>query len=302
MDIATVDLNLLKVLDALLAENSVSGAARRLRLSQPATSAALGRLRRLLNDPLLIRRGNVMVLTACAEELRPRIASLLEGIANTLDRSSDFDPRTSTRRFRVLSNEYAAQVIFLPIARHLRDIAPHVTLEILPFDPRFEERLASHDCDLAISHADFLRPTRHIETLFTDRYVSAVRSDHPRLQNIVSLEAFIAEDHVLITSHGRTRGPVDHALADAGYTRRVVTTLPHYLLAPALIAGSDLVMTVPHAIARTFQTNWPLRLFDPPLSIETFDMAMAWHPRTAGDMAIEWLRQLVRNVATTALT
>jgi DNA-binding transcriptional LysR family regulator len=67
-------------------------------------------------------------------------------------------------------------------------------------------------------------------------------------------------------------------------------------------AGSDLVMTVPHAIARTFQTNWPLRLFDPPLSIETFDMAMAWHPRTAGDMAIEWLRQLVRNVATTALT
>ncbi|QYA13195.1 LysR family transcriptional regulator [Rhizobium sp. AB2/73] len=294
MDIHGIDLNLLKVLDALLAETSVSGAARRLRLSQPATSAALSRLRRLLDDPLLIRRGNAMIATARAEELRPRIAGLLDEIARSFDRPGTFVPGDSSRRFRILASEYAVMVLLGPLAMRLSHESPGITLELLPFDPRFEERLANHDADLAISRVDLLHPGRNLERLISDSYVSVVRKAHPRLSGDVSVEAFVAEQHAMITSVGRAEGDVDRALGKEGLRRHVALTLPHYLVAPEILAGSDLIMTVPRRIAAQFCTVWPLRMFSPPINVKGFEVAAAWHPRSAADPAIVWLLEALK--------
>jgi DNA-binding transcriptional LysR family regulator len=297
MDIARVDLNLLKALDALLAEASVSGAARRLGLSQPATSAALSRLRTLVGDPLLVRRGNTMVPTTRAEELRPEVASLLEAAARLLNKSGTFDPSASQRKFRILASEYASLVLLGPLAQRLRQAAPNVVVEILPLDRRFEDQLAQYDCDLAIGHRDFLQSTRHIETLLTERYVSVARADHPRLPEQVTLEEFLAEDHAMVTATGRTSGPVDRSLAALGRSRRVVLTVPHYLLAPALFATTDLIMTVPYRIALALAPAHGLRIFSPPLPLPEFDVAFAWHPRSSADPAVTWFCSELRSVS-----
>ncbi|MCX8995709.1 LysR family transcriptional regulator [Rhizobiaceae bacterium BDR2-2] len=291
MDISRIDFNLLKVLDALLSETSVSGAAQRLGLSQPATSAALSRLRRVTGDLLLVRRGNLMVPTARAEELRPRVARLVDEIAQTLQQPVAFDPMTSHRRFRVIANEYATLVLMAPLALRLRETAPNVTLEVLPFDPRFEERLAAQDCDLVVGHRDFLGPARRTEALFTETWVSIARADHPRLGAKVTLDAFLAESHAMVTSTGRAEGNVDRALARIGRERTVALTLPHFLVAPEVIARSDLVMTLPHCVASTFAETWPLRLFPPPLDLAGFEVALVRHPRSVGDPPVDWLRR-----------
>lgn len=294
MDIFDIDLNLLKVLDALLAERSVSAAARRLRLSQPASSAALARARRLLGDPLLIRRGNAMIATARGEELRPRIAALLSEISATLEAPGAFDPARSARRFRILASEYAVMTVFAPLAPRIAREAPGVTLELLPFDPRFEERLAAHDADLAVTRADLLTTTRHVERLFSDRFVCLVRRDHPRLGGEISIDDFVAEQHLMVTSVGRARGDVDRALAAAGRRRRVALTVPHYLVAPDILAASDLVLTAPGRIAERFSSTWPLRIFAPPIALGGFELSVAWHPRSAADPGVTWLRAALR--------
>ncbi|MCL2899682.1 LysR family transcriptional regulator [Brenneria tiliae] len=299
MNINTLDLNLLKALDALLAEPSVSGAAQRLGLSQPATSAALARLRHALGDPLLVRRGNAMVRTARAEELKPRIAELLDEIARTFAPRDAFDPATSTRHLRILANDYATLVVLTPLARRLRERAPGLLLEILPFDRHFEERFAAREADLVVGDGDSLRGYRHAQVLFTEHYLSLVRAGHPRLgQDEVTLDGFLAEDHALVSSRGRVAGVVDKPLAALGRSRRVVLTFPHFLVAPAVVSHTDLVMTVPECIAHSFAESYDLRLFEPPVDAAPFDVAFAWPARSVADPAIRWLRQQLEETAT----
>ncbi|MFC0709121.1 LysR substrate-binding domain-containing protein [Azorhizophilus paspali] len=298
MDIASLDLNLLKALDALLAEPSVSGAAHRLGLSQPAASAALARLRHVLGDPLLVRRGNAMVRTARAEELKPRVSALLDEIARTFAPVDAFDPVTSTRRFRILANDYATLVMLTPLAASLRQRAPGIVLEILPFDRRFEERFAAREVDLAVGDADSLRGHRHMQRLFTEHYLSLVRADHPRLgRGRVTLNAFLAEDHALVSNRGCVPGVVDKPLAALGRSRRVVLTFPHFLVAPAVVARTDLVMTVPECIARGYAESHALRLFKPPVDAAPFDVAFAWPARSVADPAMQWMRRQVEDTA-----
>lgn len=298
MDIKSLDLNLLKSLDALLAEPSVSGAAQRLGLSQPATSAALARLRHVLDDPLLVRRGNTMVRTARAEELKPRVSALLDEIARTFAPVDAFDPATSTRHFRILANDYTTLVMLTPLAACLRQRAPGIMLEILPFDRRFEERFAAREADLAVGDADSLRGYRHAQVLFTEHYLSLVRSDHPRLgRGKITLDAFLAEDHALVSSRGRVPGVVDKPLAALGRSRRVVLTFPHFLVAPAVVARTDMVMTVPACIAYGYAESHALRLFEPPVDVVPFDVAFAWPARSVADPAMQWMRQQFEDAA-----
>ena len=298
MDIKDLDLNLLKALDALLAEPSVSGAAQRLGLSQPATSAALARLRHVLSDPLLVRRGNTMVHTARADELKPRVSALLDEIARTFAPLDAFDPATSTRHFRILANDYATLVMLTPLAACLHQRAPGIVLEILPFDRRFEERFAAREADLAVGDADSLRGYRHTQVLFTEHYLSLVRADHPRLgKGKITLDAFLSEDHALVSNRGRVPGVVDKPLVALGRSRRVVLTFPHFLVAPAVVARTDLVMTVPACIAHGYAESHALRLFEPPVDVAPFDVAFAWPARSVADPAMQWMQQQFEDAA-----
>lgn len=291
------DLNLLRVLDALLSERQVSAAARRLGLSQPAVSSALARLRKTLGDPLLTRVGNGMALTPLAVELQPRVARALDDIGIALSAAISFDPASTHRVFRIGADDYASVVLLAPLATRLRRESPHATLEIWPFEEQFEERLALRDWDLAITDRWSLRGWRHCEVLLHEDFVSIARTDHPRLGKSVSLEQFLAEEHALVSRRGRTSGVVDSALEGIAQRRRVVLTVPHYFAASAMIAATDLVMTLPRRVAQRVYAQSPVRTFETPLSLEGFDVAAAHHPRSVGDAGIRWLRQVLQEIA-----
>ena len=296
-NLESFDLNLLRVLDALLTARSVSGAARQLDLSQPATSGALARLRVAFGDPLLVRSGNRMVPTPLAEELRPRLARIVDDIGQALGAAAKFDPATTQRRFRIGANDYSALVVLAPLAARLRVLAPHATLEILPHAASPERGLAERELDLVVSDRFSLRGLRNVETLFHETFVSVARADHPRLPPRVTLDAFLAEDHALISMRGLSPGALDGALEALGRTRRVALTLPHYLVAPAIVAKTDLIMTLPRRVVDCFADHHRLRAFPPPLALKGFDVALAAHPRSATDPSLRWLVRTVRAVA-----
>jgi DNA-binding transcriptional LysR family regulator len=171
MNLRTFDLNLLRVLDTLLDEPQVSAAARRLNLSQPATSAALSRLRQAFDDPLLVRVGNRMALTARAETLRPKVRRVIAEIEQTLRGPAHFDPATSERTFRIAANDYAVTAVLSPLLQQLQHAAPRVAVEVLPFEDDFDRRLAEDKYDLAIRDRWSMRSWRNLETLFHEDYV-----------------------------------------------------------------------------------------------------------------------------------
>jgi DNA-binding transcriptional LysR family regulator len=296
VNLRSFDLNLLRVLDALLAESQVSAAARRLNLSQPATSAALTRLRRALDDPILVRDGQRMLPSPLAERIRPGVRSLLREIEQTLSEPATFDATTSRRAFRVLANDYAITVVLAPLLEVLRRRAPGVTMEILPLEDNFRERLVAGDYDLAIRDRWSLRPARNIERLFDEDYLCIARKDHPRLSRKPTLTEFLAEGHVLISPRGRVPGVVDAPLKKLHRKRRVAVTLPHFLAGPAIVARTDFVMTIPARIARKFSALYALRIFAPPLRVPGFEVAMAWPTRSEADPAIHWLRTQTRSL------
>jgi DNA-binding transcriptional LysR family regulator len=289
------------VLDALLVARSVSGAARRLDLSQPATSAALARLRQTLGDPLLVRSGNQMVATPLADELQHRITRVLEDIGLALHTAATFEPATTQRRFRIGANDYAALVLLVPLAERLRKLAPRATLEILPGDSvlntGLDAALASRELDLIVADRWSLRGIRSTEPILRETFVSVARADHPRLSRRVTLEEFLAEDHALISPRGVVPGVLDHALEALGRTRRVALTVPHYLVAPVIVAHTDLIMTLPRRIGESFARAHHLRTFAPPVTLDGFDVVMAFHPRSVAEPPIQWLEGMMRAVA-----
>jgi DNA-binding transcriptional LysR family regulator len=297
LNLRTFDLNLLRVLDALLTEPQVSAAARRLNLSQPATSAALLRLRNALADPLLVRVGNQMALTRLAEALRPKVRRLVAEIELTLGAPPDFDPATSERALRIAANDHAVVAVVSPLLQRLRRIAPRMRMEVLPFEDDFERRLAEGNYDVAVRDRWSMRTWRSLETLFHEDYVCIARSDHPRLSRKPTLKEFLAEGHVLIAPSGGVPGVVDKALERQNHRRRVAVTLPHFLAAPAIVATTDYVMTIARRIALQAARTYKLRVFPPPVRLTGFDVVMAWHPRGEGDAATAWLRDQIRQTS-----
>jgi DNA-binding transcriptional LysR family regulator len=297
IDPARFDLNLLRVFDTLLKERSVSGASLRLGLSQPATSAALARIREGLRDPVLVRHGNRMMPTPLAEELHSRVARILEDVDDALGLVAKFDAATTKRRFRIGANDYASAALLAPLAQRLQLSAPHATLEVVSCDTAPELSLAARETDVVIADRWSARGIPKVERLFSESFVSIARSDHPRLSRRPTLAEFLAAGHALISTRGVTPGVVDAALEKLGHTRSIVLTLPHYLVAPSVVAGTDLVMTLPRRVVERFGPVKGLRLFAPPFTVAGFDVVMACAARSEADAAIRWLMQLVRSTA-----
>jgi DNA-binding transcriptional LysR family regulator len=295
--LAAFDLNLLRVFDALLISGSVSAAASRLNLSQPATSAALARLRKSFGDPLFVRNGNRMVATSLAQELRPRVAHILQEIGEALSSSAHFTAATTSRRFRIGANDYATLILLAPLAQRFQREAPRATLEIMPLTATPQTGLDTRELDLVIADRWYARDIRDLETLFHETYVSVARANHPRLSRKPSLEEFLSADHALISSYGSIPGVVDHALESMGRTRRIALTVPHYVVAPSVVSQTDLIMTLPSRMVTHGLDARGLRIFEPPITLDGFDVVMASHVRSSTDAAIQWLKQIVRVVA-----
>jgi DNA-binding transcriptional LysR family regulator len=286
MNIRTFDLNLLRALHALLETGSVSRAARRLNLTQPATSAALSRLRHALSDALLIREGNRMSMSPLAERLLPRVRLLMADIEETL-RDDRFDPRASERAFRIAATDDAIEIIVAPLIAHIRAAAPRVLLEIVSPSEEVGRDLAAGKIDVAIAAEWWLRHVRNRERLFNDRYVGMSRD-----RRGLTLEEYTSADHVLVAPHGHKPGVVDVALRRQRLVRRVALTVPDFASAARVVSMGGVIATMPSRIARHYAAHYPLLLFEPPLP--GLVISLAAHARSMSDPAIAWLVALMK--------
>ncbi len=290
--LSSIDLNLLIALDALLRDGNVTLAGRRIGLSQPAMSHALSRLRDVLGDSLLVREGTVMRLTAFAERMAPRVRDLIGDIEATLLAHKSFQPQSATRTFRIATNDYCGAVFIPELLARIRRSAPGVSLELHAYRGAAPvQELARGELDLAVG--TFLDDDSGLkrQVLYEERFQCLVRKGHPLVRGALSLERFIELDHVLITAPDYGPGVVDFALAERGLRRRVVARVPHFLVAPALVARTDLIVTLPGRLAQQAVEARGLRRIAPPLELPPFAIQMAWHVGVDDDAASRWLRE-----------
>lgn len=285
-----LDLNLLVTLDTLLAEHNVTRAAERLHLSQPAVSVQLARLRDVFDDPLLLPGPRGMRPTARADALREPLRQALETLAHAVAPSSPFNPAQAQHTWRVAASDYGASTAVLPALSTLRATAPGTRLAILGLSPQTLARQAEQgDIDLAFHISQEAPPGLRQRLMFTERYVLAGRTGHPRLKRRPTLAQFSKLEHVIVSPvGGGFHGPTDTLLAEHGMTRKVALSVPHFLFLESVLAHTDLVAMVPSRLVRN---NHTLRVVEPPLEVPGFEMLMLWHERVHRDPAHQWLRE-----------
>jgi DNA-binding transcriptional LysR family regulator len=291
-----MDLNLLVALDALLAEGSVLGAARRMNLSAPAMSRTLGRIREALGDPVLVRAGRGLVPTPRALELQGRVRAMVEDTSALLRPQGTLDPATLDRGFTVRTSDYIAGVFGARLCSAIAAAAPRVTLR---FAPRAEEdvhALRDGRLDLDIGVIGTAGPEISVQTLFRDRFVGIVRKQHKLTRGRITAKRFAAALHVSASRRGRWRGPIDDALQALGLARTVAFVVPDFYAALFAAAGSDVVAALPRPVAVGAQAlGLAIHAFELPFAVPPIEIAQAWHPRLDGDAGHRWLRQMVRS-------
>ncbi|WP_085678758.1 MULTISPECIES: LysR family transcriptional regulator [unclassified Pseudomonas] len=297
-DIRNLDFNLLKALDALLDERSVTRAADRLALTQPAVSGMLNRLRERFDDPLFVRAQRGIVPTLRAEQLALPVKRLLADIGQMLQ-PQEFDPATAELTVRLASTDYALRAVVAPLLTALRQQAPNLRLAVQPIDEQaLPGQLERGDIDLALLTPPTLTPGLLSAALFDEQYVCALRADHPDATGTtLALERFCALDHALVSSSGGAfEGVTDAALAHIGRTRRVSLSVTSFLILPEVLLASDLIAVVPR---RLVARHAGLHLMQPPVPIPGFSKLLAWHPRSDRDPGQRWLRALLMETCRT---
>ncbi|WCD95382.1 LysR family transcriptional regulator [Streptomyces sp. HUAS 31] len=296
-----LDANLAIALDALLAEESVTRAAARLHTSPAAMSRTLGRLRRILGDPLLVRAGQAMVPTPRALALREEAAAVVRRIRVLLTPDTAVDPATLNRTFTVQAADLVGAALAPALLERARQEAPGVSLRMRAEELEAGPALRDGRIDLEIGSIDHADPETHVEELVSLRMVAAVRPGHPLARKPLTPARLAAAEHVVVSRRGRFTGPLDTALAEHGLERRVSAVLPSHLAAMTLAAVSDVVCLVPAASGGAAPSPltapasvFGLHLLDIPLPLPPLTIGMAWHPRHVADGAHHWLRAAVR--------
>jgi DNA-binding transcriptional LysR family regulator len=295
MNLDALDLNLLRVLDALLTERHVTRAAKRLGLSQPAASHALARLREALGDPLFVRTPRGLVPTARASQLAAPLRSALTTLEHAVAGGAGFDPSTAKRTFHIATIDYGSFVVVPGLLERVQREAPGVDLWVRAVRDDPWEQLASGDADVVIGPLPLTqaRASTHARRLYEERFVCLARKGHPRLRKGLDLDTWASLPHVFVAPRGTPGGVVDEVLARHGRTRRVALAVPHFLVAPHVVAGSDMVLTIGARVAAAFVEMLPLKVFEPPVPIPGFEVNLAWHERNHHDPAQRWLRGIL---------
>lgn len=294
--LAGIDLNLLTSLDAVLETQNLTVAARRLGLTQPAVSHALKRLRELLGDPLLVRTKRGMQPTPRALELRPAVRDALAAAAAVLQAAPAFDPATSQRTFVISLPDQAAFQILPALANRLVD-TPSIRIDVRPAqNDRTAEALAS-DLDLAIGvYRDAPAGVRD-QVLWKEDFACVVRRGSAAARGPWDLARYLSLRHLLIAPRGIPGSPLDDQLARKGHARTIALMVPHFLVAPHVVAATDLVWTAPGRLARAFAEQIPLTVREVPFTLAGFTITMRWHVRLDRDPGLSWLRETLRSIS-----
>jgi DNA-binding transcriptional LysR family regulator len=295
MNLASLDLNLLVALDALLLEANVSRAAMRIGLSQPAASHALQRLRDVLGDPLLVRVGARMELTPRALALRGPLAQALDQVRG-LFISDDFDAARSERQFRLMMPDLAVELLMPPLMKKLDGAAPGVRIDVVPWrGPAIFTAEFARTIDLVISIGDAFKGF-HRQLLYTDSDALAVRRGHPVGAKLKRREAFLEARHVAVIIRGQNADLIDTWLLSKGVQRRIALVVPGYIEALHVTARSDLVAFVPRRLIAALAKPLSLTTITPPLDPGIDEQFMFTPTRAQMDPGSIWLRKLMLDV------
>jgi len=301
MNFASFDLNLLRVLDALLREGSTVRAATRLGLSQPAVSAALGRLRHALDDPLFHRQGNHLEATDFAVSLTLPIRDALESLESLLDGPKPFEPETAEATFRLSGSDFFAEMLMPGLAADLAARAPGIRVQLVDLVPdSYVDTLDRYEVDLALipqtSYPDWVdhRP------LFWSAFAAIARVGHPALARaqvapggVIPLDLFCELGHVLFSPEGRLEAMGDAALAKVGRSRRVAMTLPVFSGVYRAVASSELIALIPVQLAHAVAEKAGISVYAAPMDISPPRIDMVWHRRSTRSPAHRWIREQI---------
>lgn len=297
VDLRRIDLNLLVVLEALLEERSVTRAAQRLGMSQPAASRALARLRRLFADALLVEGRGGYVPSARAEEIRPLLRRTLAGIDEILS-AGPFDPARATGQVRLVMADLEAAVLAPPLLARLAAEAPELDLDITPPGGAMFEALERDAVDAIVGALGTAPAGIRRRGLYEDGFVTLLRAGHPAAaEGGLSLERYLELGHVVVSITGSGPAPVDTVLAARGLRRRVRLRVPSFLAAVEIAARSDLAMTLPASLARTAAGMARFTALPPPIDLGRFTMSLLWHARRQDELRHAWLRRTIAEVA-----
>lgn len=306
-DWSKVDLNLLIPLNALLIERNVTKAADRLSVTQPSMSVSLAKLRRLFDDPLLVREGRGLVLTPFAESLRQPVQALLISTRSVLTSGRAFEPAHRQRTFTIVASDYAASVLLQPVLRELPADAPGVRVKIEPLRADFIELLRTGRCDLVLWPLQLpiaeLMTFPHA-TLFTDEFVAVAAEDNDTLAEPLTAETLAAAPSVQVAGVGGNDVVTDKAMAQFVAERQAlaaansaVATVESFMLALRMVAGTELITLAQRRLFDQLKSVYRLREVPVDTDLPRLTEAMFWHPRDMCSPSNQWLRARLQQVA-----
>jgi DNA-binding transcriptional LysR family regulator len=292
------DLNLIKVFDALVREMSVARAARRLGVTPSAISHALGRLRVMLKDPVVVRSGRLLRLTPRALSLAPVAASMCEAARGLLADTPDTDPKLWQDTIRILGSDYALAAWVFPALLTARADAPGLRIAAISLDTaEWERQLIDGAADFALRDEQPANPKLRWIRLAQEHYAVVMRSGHPLSRGRLDLEMYCRAEHALVSVvGGGFQGSVDAQLSGLGKTRNVIVSVPTFLAGIDLVRKSNLLISMPHRLGQLYRGVVVSR--DLPIPSPSFDVTLVWHSRTDGSRPHAWFRALIKKLST----
>ncbi len=292
MHISRIDLNLFVVLDAIYREGNITRASQALKLSQPALSHALGRLRELLKDPLFVRQGSTMAPTPLTRHLIGPVRQALQTLELSVQENQRFDPGQTRRTFHLGLRDLLEVTILPAFIRTLQDQAPGIDVASVRTERRtLEADLASGTLDLVLDiplpASDSIRQRQ----VSQDRLIVVSRADHPAIPDELTLEIYLDQTHVLVSSRRQGRGLEDFELNWAGHRRQIGLRCQHYFAACRVVSQTDWLLTMPEQYARITNAQFGNRIYPFPLPTQSLDVHLYWHANVDHDPANQWLRE-----------
>lgn len=282
------DLNLIRTFVAIYETGSVSAAAKRLNITQPSVSHSLSRLRDLLQDPLFTRTREGMIPTFNATQLFHAFKRALDSIETAISATRNFDPTQSTRCFRLALSDLG-ELYFLPfLVKELQTIAPSVALEIVQLDSeRITEWLTTGRVDAAVGNLQLTGGQARKRTLFRETYSCLFSAAHPTIGEALNLPEYVSANHVVVAPFSGHH-LVEDVMTEMGLSRRIALRVPHFTNIVAVIASTDLILTLPTRVARAFASDGKMRTLPLPFPISSFDVNLYWQPHTEDSAAQQW--------------
>jgi DNA-binding transcriptional LysR family regulator len=295
-----IDLHLIRVLHTVLTERSVSKAAIRLGMHQPAVSASLKRLRDFAGDPLLVRSGSGMVPTDAALRMVAPAASILQAAAMLFSDARGFEPATATNTFRLAASDYLDPLFLPQLVAQIKAQAPlcHIEIDPLADTSDYRAKLAHGELDVVIGNWPTPPDDLHLGRLFGDEVVCLVAKDHPAVRRGWSAEAWLAADHIAPSAmHPGAKGVIDDYLDSQGQVRNITARCPHFGLIPAMVASTLLVLTTGRQYCERFVDLLPVKILPCPIEFPRLMYYQLWHERKHTSASAKWLRERVKSVA-----